>query len=273
VPILIALIIRRKGEFFKKDIWQFLLGIAPFLIINFLYNYFITGNFLLSPFNWSDPDDTIGLKLSLFLDNIDSLENQFLWMNPVLLAAYFFAVIVLALKKNAHSYELFFLLLITCCFFYGAPGVSYGSRYYFEGYLLCVLTIIGRMAQFKDAPVKGHISLVIIVGFLASLVLIPGYAWHYSHKLYYENELYRLVGEKHLSNAVVFMPPEKLFTNREPRNDPDFRNDVIYAHDLKAKNALILKYFPTRNFYIYMPEVKNEGQRIQKYKFPDLIQT
>jgi hypothetical protein len=269
VPTLIALMIKRKGEFFHKDILYFMMGITPFLLINFLYNYLITGNFFLSPFNWSDPNDTIHFKLSIIFDNLNSLETQLLWMNPVIFITYFFMLIYLTLKRKIQSHEFFFLILIIGCFFYNAPGVSYGSRYYFEGYLLCVLTVIGRLSQFQDGAIKRLLTIALIGGFVSSFLLIPAYALHYKNKIYYQNELYRLVEEKHLSNAIVFMAPGAPPTTREARNDPDLQNNVLFVHDLKEKNAFILKYFPTRDFYRYNPEEKNEEQKLQRYVIPN----
>jgi hypothetical protein len=268
LPILIALLIKSRSGFFKKEMAPIFLGMAPFLLINFVYNFLITGNFLLSPFNWSDPNDTVHFNLSLIIENIDSMESQLLWMNPAIFIIYFFMIMILSLKRQIQSHEFYFLILVFGCFFYGAPGVSYGSRYYFEGYLLCVLTVIGRLSQLKDGPAKRTITIALVGGFIVSLMLIPTMAVHYRNKIYNQNELYRLVSEKHLINAVVFMPASAPMTVTEARNDPDLKNNVLFVHDLKSKDFLLLKYFPTRDFYRYAPEEKKEGRRLQRLQFP-----
>ena len=266
VPLLIALIVKRKNDLFPKNIWFFLLGLSPFFLINFLYNYLITGSFFVSPFNWTIPGDTVQFKKSIILDNLYSVKNQFLWMNPAIFIMYFCTVIPLAFKRKILAFELIFLILVVACFFYVVPKASYGSRYYFEGYLLCILTVLGHLAQLKNGAVKRMITLALIAGFFTSLLITPVFALHYRHKIYKESEVYRLVEEKHLSNAIVLMPPEMTQSMTDARNDPDLQNTVLYAHDLKERNALLLKYFPTRNFYLYAPEEKNEWKRLQKYK-------
>ncbi len=265
VPLLAALMIKRKSSFFFRDIWYFLLGMAPFLLINYWYNFHITGNAFLSPFNWTDPQDTIQFHRSIILENFFTMQKQFLWMNPAIFIMYFFTIMFFVFKRKIQAYEFIFLILMASCFFYFAPGVSYGARYYYEGYSLCMITVLGRLSRLEKGILKRLLTIGVVAGFFISLMISAGFAKRYRSRIHYRNEVYRLAKDKGLSNAIVFLPPDLHTSVRDARNDPDLHNAVLYAHDLGRKNFLLKKDFPTRVFWRYIPEARTEDQRLLQF--------
>lgn len=240
--------------------------------MHFYYNYRITGNILLTPFHWHDPSDTIGFKPEFLKGAYRDLLMQLKWMNPSILLFYFCFLISDLLRKQFNWLYDLFALLVFSSIFYPISGYHYGARYYYEGYALCVLFVVGKIFNEKRLKqgglLKKFLVLIFFVGFLYNTSMIPRYAKISHWKLTERKELYNLASKQHLRNAVVFIDGEGAVPVTDlARNGIELNQDIIYARSLGSRNKELKPYFPGRTFYIYSTKEKNPDKRLSELNF------
>jgi len=258
VPVLIEMMVKRKGIFFKKDLGYFLLGVLPFVIMYFLYNFQLTGNLLLTPFQALSPEDHARLNMSLAVKHLYILWDQQYWMSSSLFLFYFCVMLARFKSKGFYWIEsAFLILIISSHVFYPLLIEGYGDRYLYEGYFFGVLAVFSylsqNMMQFQTSWFKRAILLSLIVGFIMNILIFPAIAgWNYWLSNSYLT-LTRLVAQRHLTHAIVLIPShqqsKEYFTLT--RNDPDLQGDVLYAYDVNIEE--LRKNFPDRRFYRFFP--------------------
>jgi hypothetical protein len=187
-------------------------------------------------------------------------------VNAALFILYFIMVIRLLIKKRTLGLEALPLILMIGCLFHSLFGNHYGYRFYYEGYLLGILIVIGECARLDKIFWRRLTGLLILAGFLSSLLVTPSFALQYWEQIQERNEVYRLVNEKHIANAIVIIPVEGVCTYLRDfiRNDPDLQNSVLYVVDGRSTTTMLLKYFPHKDVFRYLPLEKEVTKRLQK---------
>ncbi|MBT1702833.1 glycosyltransferase family 39 protein [Chryseosolibacter indicus] len=260
IPFIVYLIYNLR----LKSINAFILiglGSIPPMAFFFWYNYTITGDPLLPVTMWAYNDEALGfVNGHTPAKGVEYVMRRILmfvaWVSPAFLILY--AVLLWNKMKHKSKWLMhpedygFVLLMIGYFFYYHNGGNQYGPRFYFEAIPFVIVFAIVKVLQSRNR--WGY--ALIITGTVYALVKIPIIASH-EHAIIEEREhVYQLVEEKGVRNAVIFLSsgagllrpmPNKDLT----RNDKSYKNDVIYALDLKEKNKELMDYYKGRNFYIY----------------------
>ena len=258
VPVFIEMIIKRKKTFWINDLWYFVLGALPFILMNLLYNYCTTGNALLTPFQFYDIHDRPHIDLRLDIKLMNILWNQQFWMSSSFFIVYFFLMIRHIKSRQFYWMEFIFLILVIFYqVFYPLRLEGAGNRYLYEGYFFCVLAVLHFISKWaisvQTSLFKKFIVTVMIAGFMMNIILLPGLASYFYHWISKDRVLDRLVLDNHLTHAIVLIPSfnqTKEFYLFLP-NDPDLRNDVLSAYDWNVNK--LMKAYPDRKFYRYFP--------------------
>jgi hypothetical protein len=85
------------------------------------------------------------------------------------------------------------------------------------------------------------------------------------------NDVYRQVEKEGITNAVVFISTHTgvirpMSKGDLTRNDVNYKNDVLYALDLKEKNEALMRYYPERKFYKYIKDKESVEGRLVRLK-------
>jgi hypothetical protein len=193
----------------------------------------------------------------------------FYWCSPGFVILYF----VLLWKKikspvaRAEKPEdyAFLSLIIGYFFYYQIGGDQYGPRYLFEGFPFLVLFVVNRVVQTRERWAMG----LLVASVVYALVKFPFISLREGRIVDQRQDLYDLVEEQHISNAVVFVasatsPIRPMATGDLTRNDPRFQNDVLYAIEIPKSTDAMFRYYPERSFYRYVREVDDpHGQLIR----------
>lgn len=284
----VYLVFRNRGRplpAFLMLLFPVLLGLGAFG----LYNYLTTGDPLLTGYkvfsmldyghaHWGLGFGTLGYAgrpphtplrgLIQTGDNLNFL-NVSLFESPfpgLLLALLLFLTFT---RKPAD-----WLFLATCLalpaayFFYWFQEFALGPRLLYEALAPMLLlsarglvefpSFVGRTAG-KDAE-TGTRNLIAVGAFVSLAVAVvfgePKLAATYGFRyLGVDNTLRARVAEKGISNAVVFVGPQRTFYFGAGllNNALDFNGPVVYARDRGAENYLLMQQFRGRSYYYADP--------------------
>ncbi|MEX1239302.1 MAG: glycosyltransferase family 39 protein [Cyclobacteriaceae bacterium] len=240
------------------------IGAIPFLIFLISYNYSITGDPLLTVTGWTHPLEKLGfVKGHSFLKGIEHVIRWillfFYWVSPGLLILYF-AFLYRKMKSRAerflHAEDYFLLFLMFGYFFYHEVGGNqYGPRFLFEGFAFLILFVVSKVLQIRE---KWAMSLL-LASVIYAVVKFPFITQREGQILDERQDLYDLVDEQRLSNAVVLVssstsPIRPMPADDLTRNDGKYENDVIFALELPEITGKLMEYYNDRSFYRYIRE-------------------
>lgn len=248
------------------------LGGLPFLLALLAYNYQITGHPLVTVTSWGLPAMGIGfdavgiggphsiqkavLNTSYWLNGIST------WASFVVFPLYLFAVLYLFRAGRLEFYDLYLLIFaLGFVLFPDRGGNSYGARYYFAAFPCSIVTI---GAALELALTRGDMKLfgrlapgLVAFHFLSALAALPLFIALEGRVVWERMDLYRLVEERGLDNAIVFVGSGTGFSRYMPwndltRNSIDLDGPVLYARDRGELNAQLVAYYPQRSAWRYV---------------------
>ena len=241
-------------------------GAFPFAVALLIYNHQITGNALLPPHIWYEPNDTLGFVnghnltkgLALLGQQSFSLMG---WSSPALLILYALLLVSTLVKGQRLKFEdcIFPSLVIGYVFYWADGGNQYGPRYYYEAYPFLILTVISKIfnqESFKSFSWQKLAISTVLSGFIIALLQIPMHAKVEHEAIVERMDVYHQVEKQHITNAIIFLGSatgvlRPMGGGDLARNGINFEADVLYALDRGTKNSELKKYFPDKTFYIY----------------------
>jgi hypothetical protein len=245
-------------------------GSLPCLLFLFWYNYTITGNPLLPVTMWAYADEGLGfVRGHTPLKGIEHLIRwgcMFLyWCSPaflILYGVYLWRKLKIKVERVTHPEDYMFILLVIGYFFYyEIGGNQYGPRFFFESLPFLILFVVRNVITYRE---RWPMALL-CAGMIYAVVKFPFIADREHQVVEERNNLYRVVENSNVSHAVILLSTHTGVIRPMPsgdlvRNDLGYGNDVLFAHDIPGKNAILRSYFPDRTFYRYVrdPE-KVEG--------------
>ena len=266
----------RKKLFFK-DVSYFILGGIPFACWMFYYNYSLTGNPFLTPYEFYNPHDqgtrfifsvvdnkgnshwdfSRILDIGFFQRTIPNVKLLFQWhIYSWMLLLLPYALWITRKNKNqlllVSGLFLSLLMIVLIYMLYGGPPMNqYGPRYYYSFYFpITLLAAFCVSILAADRYVVSTIALGLV--FLGGL-----HFWekvmHYEPEVYDRKNLFRTIDHKGITNAVVFVHTNSgsMHTADLIRNELDFSNDVIVANTNSGKYGPMIRAYPNRSFYEY----------------------
>ncbi|MEX2230985.1 MAG: glycosyltransferase family 39 protein [Cyclobacteriaceae bacterium] len=272
-PFLVYLLMQYRF----KAIYLFLLiglGSLPCLMYFFWYNYSITGNALVPVTVWAYPLEGLGfVKGHTILKGVEHLLRWilmfFYWCSPGLIILY---VVFLwrKIKTPAERFlrpedYAFIALMIGYFFYYQIGGNQYGPRFLFEALPFLVVFVINKVLQARQ---KWAMALL-IASLVYPIVKLPFIVYREERIIDERQNLYDLVDEQKIRNAVVFVssstsPIRPMPADDLTRNDAKFLNDVLYAVELPRINDQLMGYYSDRAFYRYVRDPDHpEGELIR----------
>jgi hypothetical protein len=193
------------------------------------------------------------------------------WFSPVLLIMYFYFLFEKVKRRKTGFIvpeDYFFLVLVAGYFlYYEIGGNQYGPRFYLEALPFLILLVVRKSFLSDRKWAKAMVAAAMIV----AIIKIPVIAWR-EHEIVEERlDVYKLVNEQNLSNAVVLLSTGTSVTRPMPsgdltRNDQDYQNSVLYAIDHQDANPLLMDYYKDRAFYRYVrgrEDTKGKLERIR----------
>lgn len=273
VPFVVYLLIEYKWKVIPLFLWM-AIGSVPCVAYLLWYNYSITG----SPFSpvtlWAYPDEQLGfVRGHTFLRGMEHFVRWIImfiyWTSPGILILY----MVFLWRKVKAPLERFIrpedyamvTLIIGYFFYYQIGGNQYGPRFFFEALPFVIVFVVSRVLEAREK----WLTALLIVSLLYPIARLPFISYREGHIVDQRQDVYDLVEEQKISNAVVIvtsptspvrpMPAEDL-----TRNDPMFMNDVIYVLALPKINQQLFDYYNDRTFYKYVRDVNNpQGELIR----------
>ena len=112
-------------------------------------------------------------------------------------------------------------------------------------------------------------TAILIASLLFPLVKLPFIAHREGKIIDQRQDLYDLVREQKIQNAVVFVasatsPIRPMPASDLTRNDPMFMNDVIYVLEIPRINEQLFEYYNDRAFYRYVRDTeKPQGELVR----------
>ena len=275
IPVALYLLYKLKGRSIIFFLWMGL-GSLPCAIFLMWYNYSITGNALMPVTTWAYNDEALGFvhghSIAKGIEHIARRALMFLyWCSPALLILYFIYLwrkLTSKIERLTHPEDyLLIALIIGYFFYYEIGGNQYGPRFYFEALPFVVLFVVSKTFQLKE---KWAVALL-CAGLIYAAVKIPFIAKRESRIVAERNDIYQLVKENRLNNAVVFISSFTSVSRPMPvgdltRNDVYYINDVLYVRDMKQKDRLMMEYYPDRVFYKYVRNKEKVHGRLVRIK-------
>jgi hypothetical protein len=266
LPFVVISFYRKGWKAIPEFVWIGT-GALPFILFFLWYNYSITGNAFQPVTMWAYKEEGVGfIHGHTLLKGLEHIARRFLmfgyWCSPVLLLLYFIFIVQKMKKKETatnHPEDYFFLVLIGgYLLYYEIGGNQYGPRFYFEALPFLIVFIVNRV--FRDK--KHWAKVLLIAGLLVAVVKIPVIAARERRIIDERLDVYKLVEEQKLSNAVVLLSTGTSVTRPMPsgdltRNDSRYSNSVLYAIDHIHANDKLMAFYKDRSFYRYVRE-KNE---------------
>jgi hypothetical protein len=238
-------------------------ALAVFVLV-LLYHYAVFDNPLTTGYSWRP-----GAYKKFAIAPLDALKNIAIqlwelanWTSPLLPLLYGTAI-VLKVRARALSFvDFFFPALVAGFFFFpDVGGNRYGPRYLYDAYPFMVLTIgtalFPLLSSDRTSSLARGINAALVVSLLYTASALPFVAHYYNQVVEERRDVYRLVERSGITNAVVLI--ESPTGYRLPmgltdlaRNDPDMRNDVLFAY--KTTPAILRATLPGRTVWIYRCE-------------------
>lgn len=273
LPFLIYLIYHFRLKSFGSFFWMGVGGL-PCILFLFWYNHAITGDWLVPVTMWAYADEALGFvrghSILKGIEHIIRWTFMFMyWCSPAFLILYFLGLhrkIWDRTQRLVKPEDYFYLLLMIGYFFYyQIGGNQYGPRFFFEAFPFLVVFVVSKFFQYRE---KWSLALL-CAGLIFAVFKFPFIAAREHRVIEERNDIFRIVNERKISNAVVFVASHTSVIRPMPkgdltRNDVYYANDVIYAHDLGKKNEALMRYYPDRTFYKYVRDrEKVEGKLIK----------
>ena len=273
VPFLVSLIIEYRWRVIRLFLLM-AIGSIPCIAYLLWYNYAITGNAFIPVTMWAYPSEQIGfVKGHSFLQGIEHLIRRTLmfvyWTSPGLLLLYL-VYLYRKVKSPVDRLErpedyTFITLVIGYFFYYQIGGNQYGPRFLFEALPFVIVFVVSRVIQSREK----WATAILIVSLLFPLVKLPFIAHREGKIIDQRQDLYDLVREQKIRNAVVFVasatsPIRPMPASDLTRNDPMFMNDVIYVLEIPRINEQLFEYYNDRAFYRYIRDTeKPHGELVR----------
>lgn len=243
-----------------------IIGFIPFLFFLFYYNYKITGNPFLPVTVWIDAHEGLGFvkghNLKIACEHIVRRLLLFeYWVSPGMLFLYF-----LLLYHKFRSTEklfsnpedwMFVVFIFGYVFYHEIGGNQYGPRFYYEAFPFMIVFVVSRISVFADDSIFRAMLFTCVI---FSFVKMPFIGYRENKIIKERTDLYRIVNESGIDNAVVLVSSGTSVIRPMPigdliRNDKLYQNQVIYARDLGPENELLFSYYNTRTFYRYIRDL------------------
>ena len=259
---LCAMVMHQTGLKSLRLFFWIAVGALPFFMYLLWYNYSITGEALMPVTVWAYSDEGLGfINGHTIWRGIEHIIRRMLmfayWVSPVLLVLYFFFIIRKLVSRETRFTRVedyfFIFLIIGYFFYYEIGGNQYGPRFYFEAFPFLLLLVLRSSFEGQYAWVRVIITAAVVIMF----VRLPLIA-HREYEIVNERtNLYQLVEQEGLENAVVFVTNGTSVLRPMPasdltRNDKFYRASVLYAFDDAASNDDVMNRFPERKFYRYI---------------------
>jgi hypothetical protein len=162
-------------------------------------------------------------------------------------------------------------IIIGYFFWHTYGGNQYGPRFYYEAYPFAILFVVAKLFGAEPLVTPRLFQRLAMALFLVGLVwgasAIPAIAKR-EHQIISERmDLYRLVEQENIHNAIIFLRSGTGVMRPMPardlaRNGIDFQNDVLYARDLGADNEKLTAYFPDKDLYMYYRDKHEQNGRL-----------
>jgi hypothetical protein len=256
--------------------WIFL-GAAPIAVLFLMYNYTAFGGALTTGYSWQQ-EKPIGLRLSLWR-GLRATSKRVLelmtWTSPVFPLLYSAASIYLLRLKSLRFYDYFFpVVVFGFVFFLLSGGNRYGPRYLFDAYPFMVLTTVAGVEAFVIHHAGFWARWMrhgLWVTCLYSVCAFPLTAFHVNRIVTERQDLYRLVQERRLHNAVVVVksatsPVSPMPVEDLTRNLPTLQAPVLYARDTTVDQLQGL--FPDRSIWAYERDRQAVSGRLVRLDVP-----
>jgi 4-amino-4-deoxy-L-arabinose transferase-like glycosyltransferase len=281
IPAAGELLRRASSQHYRRLAW-FFVGALPFIAGFLFYNDATTGNPLLPTEAWALPNihmglqpvDEYGVRYTL-LDTSMSAIIRFMelaqWTSPLFCFLYAVAALWKLSQRSLEFYDFVFpVFVLGFLLFFGLGGNRYGPRYYFEAYPFMVLTVISAATAWlpaRPAASRQATATAAVIGaMIMGLVSYPALAYQLRKVVNERMDVYDVVAEAHLSNAIVAirsetgtvrrMAPGELTQNGLTRDGIDLSQGVLYGLDQPTQYCALTRAFPGRTLYRY--ERKNE---------------
>lgn len=252
------------------------LGALPLFLFLLSYNYSITGEAFLPVQIWAFPQDRLGfVNGHTFLQGIEHLVRWLAlfmyWCSPGLLVLYF----VFLSRKIKSPQERFIcpedyilvMLMAGHFFYYEFGGTQFGPRFLFEGFPFLVLFVVSKALHLHQKWAHA----LLLASLIYAMVKFPMLSDREERIVAARQDLYDLVSEQKIGNAVVFVssstsPLRPMDVTALTRNDPKFLNKVIYAQELPEISDQLMEYYSDRSFYKYTRDVDEVHGRLTRIK-------
>lgn len=193
----------------------------------------------------------------------------FYWASPGLIVLYF-VFLWRKMKSPAERFlrpedYTFITLTVGYLFYYQIGGNQYGPRFLFEALPFLVLFVVSKVFQMREK----WATALLLASILYAMVKLPFIAYREEKIVDQRQDLYDLVEEEKIRNAVVFVcsatsPIRPMPADDLTRNDPRFVNNVLYALELPNINKQLMEYYSDRSFYRYVRDLDSpQGQLIR----------
>ena len=238
---------------------------APLMAFLLYYNHDITGDPLLLVTSWYDPEETLG-----FIRNYtvwDVPRRIWRWAtdfgyytSPLMLILWVWALIRTP-WRDFRFFDFYLpVLLAGYVLFYSDGANRYGPRYLYAAYPFMALRIgIAIDSALRGQPAAGparFLPLVFLLHLAMTVVNVPINAARNHQIIYERRDLFRVVEEAALTDAVVVVRSGTGLVNTLRPQDLLFNGialdgDVVYAHDRPQQQDALRAHFPDRSFWIY----------------------
>ena len=273
VPFLVTLVLTYRWKVIRLFILMGIGGI-PCMLYLLWYNYSITGSAIIPVTMWAYPSEQLGfVKGHTFLKGIEHFIRRSLmfmyWVSPGLLILYV-VYIVRKLKLPAERFVrpedyTFLALIVGYFFYYQIGGNQYGPRFLFEALPFLIVFVVSKVFQYRE---KWAMALL-IASLIYPIVKLPFIANREAAIIDQRQDLYDLVRDQNIHNAVVFVsastsPIRPMPASDLTRNDPMFIDDVIYVLEIPTINQQLVEFYEDRSFYKYVRDPdKPQGELIK----------
>jgi hypothetical protein len=273
VPFLACLLLEYKWRVVKLFFWMGV-GSVPCLTYLFWYNYSITGNALVPVTMWAYPSEQLGfVKGHNFVRGIEHVARRTLmfmyWASPgllILYVVYLFRKVKSPVERFARPEDYTFLTLaIGYFFYYQIGGNQYGPRFFFEALPFLMVFVVSKVIASRER----WATALLIASLLYPLIKLPFISHREATIIDQRQDVYDLVAEQKIHNAVVFVAsptspirpmPEADLT----RNGSKFLSDVVYVLEIPHINRQVMDYYEDRKVYRYVRAVDDpQGELIR----------
>lgn len=243
-------------------------GTLPWLMFLFWYNFSLTGNAFTPVTVWAYADEQLGfVKGHTVMKGFEHLIRRMFmlmyWCSPGVLLLY----IIFVWKKVRTSVErwthpedyLFIVLLLGHFVYYQIGGNQYGPRFLLEAFPFVAIFIVRMILGSRFSPAY---AAILVAGLVFSVMKLPMIVSREAEVVDERQDLYDLVAEESVHNAVVVVesptsPIRPMPIGDLTRNGMQLDGDVIYIQDVPEKEEVVKRYGETRTFYRY---VRNPDQ-------------